>query len=82
MTPFQPERIVTESGKEIKVDKKIAVANEKILQKGRDVHQALEREVHPETKIETESEADRWGVRCVWPSLHTILSSADSSTTA
>lgn len=46
------------------VDKKIAVAHEKVLQKGREVHKVLELEVHPEqTIIKTESKADRWGLR-------------------
>ena len=56
---------MTESGKEIKVDRKLAVAHEKVLQKGREVHKVLEKEVHPEQiYVRTESRADQWGLRC------------------
>lgn len=62
----QPDTIITPAGTEIKVNKRISVAHDKVLQKGRDVHKVLELEVHPEQKaIKTESRADRWGLRYV-----------------
>ena len=50
----------------LQVDKKIAIAHEKVLEKGRQVHKVLEREVHPEqVYVRTTSKADKWGLRCV-----------------
>jgi exonuclease V len=48
------------------VDKKIAIKHEQVLEKGRQVHKVLEREVHPEEiLVATETKADRWGLKSV-----------------
>lgn len=51
----------------IQINQKIAIKHDKVLEKGKQVHAVLEREVHPEQiLVRTDTKADRWGLRCVF----------------
>ncbi|KAL0068603.1 hypothetical protein AAF712_004318 [Marasmius tenuissimus] len=60
----RPDSFISKSGKEIKVEKKVAASNDVVLQKGKDVHKKLERELRPEEVIVTvATKEEGWGLR-------------------
>ncbi|KAI0964135.1 hypothetical protein AcW1_001025 [Taiwanofungus camphoratus] len=62
----RPASFVTAEGKSINVDKRVAEDNHRIITRGKSVHKALEREIHPEeVKVDVTSEEERWGLRLV-----------------
>ncbi|KAJ3527690.1 hypothetical protein NM688_g8096 [Phlebia brevispora] len=62
----RPSKFVTAEGTLITVNNAVAVVNDRIATRGKTVHRALEREVHPEELIvEVETPQDRWGLKLV-----------------
>ncbi|KAL0581077.1 hypothetical protein V5O48_000971 [Marasmius crinis-equi] len=57
----RPDSFVTKGGKEITVEKAIAVSNEVVLKKGKAVHKKLEKEIRPEeVSVSIETKEERW----------------------
>ncbi|KAH8111850.1 exonuclease V a 5' deoxyribonuclease-domain-containing protein [Phellopilus nigrolimitatus] len=60
----RPKSFVTEKGKEIRVKTDVAVKNDRILTKGRNLHKVLEREIHKEEVIiKVQSPEESWALR-------------------
>ncbi|KAK1234842.1 hypothetical protein PQX77_001936 [Marasmius sp. AFHP31] len=60
----RPDSFISKSGKEIKVEKKVAASNEVVLQKGKDVHKKLERELRPEeVLVAVATKEEGWALR-------------------
>ncbi|KAF8481778.1 exonuclease V a 5' deoxyribonuclease-domain-containing protein [Russula ochroleuca] len=62
----RPDSFVSAGGKAMTVDKKLAKVNEKVLERGRSVHEKLEREVFPmPVRVEINLEEEFWAARLV-----------------
>ncbi|KAF8753888.1 Exonuclease deoxyribonuclease [Rhizoctonia solani] len=61
---LRPEAFETRSGKKIRVQREVAVKNDRVLKKGTAVHKKLEREIRPiEVKISPKTREDVWGLK-------------------
>ncbi|KAI9444635.1 exonuclease V a 5' deoxyribonuclease-domain-containing protein [Lactarius indigo] len=62
----RPETFVSAEGKVITVEKKVAQANEKVLGRGRSVHEKLEREIYPEpVAVNINTKEEYWAARLI-----------------
>ncbi|TFK41877.1 exonuclease V a 5' deoxyribonuclease-domain-containing protein [Crucibulum laeve] len=62
----RPKAFKSSTGKEIRMEKQVAVVNDKRTQKGMAVHKRLERQVRvEEIKVEIRGEEERWALRLV-----------------
>ncbi|KAI9455907.1 exonuclease V [Lactarius psammicola] len=62
----RPEAFVSAGGKVITVEKKVAQTNERILGRGRSVHEKLEREIYPEpVSVDIQTKEEYWAVRLI-----------------
>ncbi|KAH9081484.1 exonuclease V a 5' deoxyribonuclease-domain-containing protein [Lactarius deliciosus] len=62
----RPEAFVSAEGKVITVEKKVAQANEKVLGRGRSVHEKLEREINPEpVAVDISTKEEYWAARLI-----------------
>jgi exonuclease V len=60
----RPEQIATPDGNIVRPNVEIAHGRERVLKSGREVHERLEREIHPvKVHVETTTREDSWGLR-------------------
>ncbi|KAH8101582.1 exonuclease V a 5' deoxyribonuclease-domain-containing protein [Cristinia sonorae] len=61
-----PVTITTATSKTIFVDQEVVAVKERVMRRGRSVHKALEREIHPRVdRVKTATEEERWALRLV-----------------
>ncbi|KAH9033047.1 exonuclease V a 5' deoxyribonuclease-domain-containing protein [Lactarius hengduanensis] len=62
----RPEAFVSAEGKVITVEKKVAQTNERVLGRGRSVHEKLEREINPEpVAVDISTKEEYWAARLI-----------------